>query len=363
VSVGESQGGFLPHEARQEQRLRIVTALVTVFFGLELTGALVARSNVLQADAIHLLMDVFALGTNLLAMRVAVRRPTPRFTFGLRRVEPVVAIFNAMLVLGVTVEIVLNAVRALASKAVPHAGIMLMVATGALVVNGVSAWLLHGVIHGHEHAHEDAHEDAHGHAHEDAHGYGHGHGDGHGHRDGHGHGDGHGHRDGHGHGKKGHDLNLRGARLHLLGDTLGSVAALLAAVIIRAHGPAAADPIASFFVACILVVGALSLLRDAMLVLLEAAPKHLDVDQIRTIISGEPGVVDIHDVHVWSLGAGHDAIAVHVHSDGTQAMLGHAISVRLRKLYGVEYVTVQIEGETHACGAPPSRYREPPGGA
>ena len=99
------------------------------------------------------------------------------------------------------------------------------------------------------------------------------------------------------------------------------------------------------------------MLRDALLVLLEAAPKHLDVDQIRTIIAAEPGVVDVHDMHVWSLGAGHDAIVVHVHSDGTQEMLGHALSLRLRKLYAVEYVTVQIEGATQACGAPPSRYQ------
>lgn len=315
---------FAPHEARQELRLRMVTGLVAVFFVLELAGAIAARSSVLQADAIHLLMDVFALATSLVAMRVAIRRPTPRFTFGLRRVEPVVAIFNAMLVLGATVEIVINAVRALASKAEPEAGIMLFVAAGALVVNGLSAWLLHGVIHpGHDHAH--------GHDHD---------------------------HHGHGHGKKGHELNLRGARLHLLGDTLGSVAALVAAVVIHFHGPVQADPIASFLVAAILVFGAIRLLRDALLVLLEASPPHLDVDQIRTIISAEPGVIDVHDMHVWSLGAGHDAIVVHVHSDGAHPHLGHDISQRLRKLFDVEYVTVQIEGATEACGAPPSMYRE-----
>jgi cation diffusion facilitator family transporter len=143
----------------------------------------------------------------------------------------------------------------------------------------------------------------------------------------------------------------------LLGDVLGSLAALVAALVIRLHGPVQADPIASFFVAAILVFGAIRLLRDALLVLLEAAPPHLDVDQIRTIISAEPGVVDVHDMHVWSLGAGHDAIVVHVHSDGSKPLLGHALAVRLRKLFDVEYVTVQIEGATEACGAPPSLYQ------
>jgi cation diffusion facilitator family transporter len=307
-----------------------------MFFVLELIGAVAARSSVLQADAIHLLMDVFALATSLVAMRVAIRRPTPRFTFGLRRVEPVVAIFNAVLILGVTIEIVVNAIHALATRAEPEAGIMLFVAAGALVVNGISAWLLHGVIHpGHSHDHDHSHDDVHVHEHE--------------------HVNDHDHK--HAHGKKGHELNLRGARLHLLGDVLGSLAALAAALVIRFHGPVQADPIASFLVAAILVVGAIRLLRDALLVLLEAAPKHLDVDQIRTIISAEPGVVDVHDMHVWSLGAGHDAIAVHVHSDGTQPLLGHALANRLRKLFDVEYVTVQIEGATEACGAPPSLYQ------
>ena len=314
-------GAFQPHEARQELRLRIVACLVSAFFVLELIGAIAARSSVLQADAIHLLMDVFALITSLVAMRIAVRRPTPRFTFGLRRVEPVVAIFNAMLVLGVTIEIVANAIHSLANNSRPEAGIMLFVAAGALVVNGLSAWLLHDVIHvGHDHDH--------------------------GHHD-------HGHQK-----KKGHELNLRGARLHLLGDTLGSVAALVAAIVIKFGGPSSADPIASFLVAAILVIGAIRLLRDALLVLLEAAPPHLDVGRIRTIISAEPGVVDVHDMHVWSLGAGHDAIVVHVHSDGSEPHLGHALAKRLRIAFEVEYVTVQIEGATETCGAPPSMFRE-----
>jgi len=328
---------FQPHEARQELRLRIVLALVAMFFVLELVGAFAARSSVLQADAIHLLMDVFALATSLVAMRVAVRRPTPRFTFGLRRVEPVVAIFNAMLVLGVTVEIVINAIHALQKRSTPEAGIMLVVASGALIVNGLSAWLLHGVIHpGHDHDHGHEHgEHEHKHDHEHDH-------------------------DHHDHQKKGHELNLRGARLHLLGDTLGSVAALVAALVIRFGGSSAADPLASFLVAAILVIGAIRLLRDALLVLLEAAPGHLDVDKIRSILQAEPGVVDVHDMHVWSLGAGHDAIVVHVHTDGSQPMLGALLSSQLRKLFAVEYVTVQIEGATEACGAPPSRYRDEP---
>ena len=324
-------GAFTAREARQARRLSMVLALVAVFFVLELAGARVARSVVLEADALHLLMDVLALAMSLVAMKLAVRRPTARFTFGLRRAEPVAAIFNATLVLVATVEIVREAIGRLQSGGeAPRAGIMLIVASGALVVNGLSAWLLHDAIHAdHDHA---------GHAHAvHAHAV-------------------HAHA-GHAHDKKrvkkihGHAMNLRGAWLHLLGDTLGSVAALVAAIVIRAGGSPAADPIASFLVAVILVLGALKLIRDAILVLLEAAPPHLPVDAIRAVILGFPGVRDVHDLHVWTLGAGHDAITAHVYLATQDALIAARLSDHLRATFEVEYVTVQVEAPHEACGA------------
>jgi cation diffusion facilitator family transporter len=325
-------GSFTPGEARQAKRLLLVLAVVGIFFVLELAGAIAARSVVLQADALHLLMDVLALAMSLVAMRLAVRRPTMRFTFGLRRAEPVAAIFNAMMVLGATVQIVRQAIEELRGNEVPEAGIMLVVACAALVVNGISAWLLHGAIHhGHDHglAHDHGHDHAHGHAHDHA-----------------------------VPAKKaqGHALNLRGAWLHLLGDVLGSVAALVAAIIIRFKGPASVDPIASFLVAVILVLGAVRLIRDATLVLLEASPVHLPVGAIREVVLAFPGVAEVHDLHVWTLGAGHDAITAHVHVSVADPSLPSRLSQHLREKFDVEYVTVQIEVGDEECGAPPSRF-------
>jgi cation diffusion facilitator family transporter len=177
-----------------------------------------------------------------------------------------------------------------------------------------------------------------------------------GHAHGHDHGHDHGHGDKHDHGP-GHDLNVRSARLHLLGDTLGSVAALVAALVIRLEGPVAADPIASLLVACILVLGAGRLLRDAMLVLLEASPRHLPVHTVRELIRHFPGVAGVHDMHVWSLGAGHDAITVHVRAGSRDPELGSRLGRHLRDKLKVEYVTVQVElGED--CDAPASLYAE-----
>jgi cation diffusion facilitator family transporter len=320
-------GHFTDKEARQAKRLTIVLVLVGCFFVLEFAGAIAARSVVLQADAIHLLMDVLALGMSLVAMRLAVRRPTPRFTFGLRRAEPVAAIFNAMLVLGATAQIVHEAIDELRGHETPEAGVMLVVAAAALVVNGISAWLLHGAIHDHDHDHGNAHGHDHAHADPD-----------------------------NPHSKKahGHALNLRGAWLHLLGDTLGSLAALAAAIVIRVGGPSSVDPLASFLVALILVLGAVRLIRDGVLVLLEASPQHLPVNAIREIILGFPGVREVHDLHVWTLGAGHDAITAHVRASIGDPTLGSRLASSLRKRFDVEYVTVQIEISDDNCGAPPS---------
>jgi cation diffusion facilitator family transporter len=299
--VGAMHGRFTPGEARQARRLALVLALVSAFFVLELGGAVVADSVVLQADALHLLTDVLALGVSLLAMRLAVRPSTARFTYGLRRAEPVAAIVSALLVLATTVGIVVEAAEALRAQTPPKAGVMFVVAAMALLVNGLSVWLLHDVM-GHAHPSDGATRHGHGHA-----------------------------------------LNLRGAWLHLAGDTLGSLAALCAAVVIRFGGSPAADPIASFVVAAILLFGAVRLLRDAALVLLEAAPAHLAVDAIRQVVTAFPGVSAVGELHAWSLGAGHDAVTVHVRSVSSDPALGQRLSSRLRTALRVEYVTVQVD--------------------
>jgi cation diffusion facilitator family transporter len=336
------RAAFSPQEGRQAKRLVVVIALVAAFFVVELVGALLAQSVVLQAEAVHLVMDVFALVMSLFAMRVAVQKPTPRFTYGLRRVEPVAAIFSATLVLVTTAFIVLEAVEALGRHTPPKAGIMLVMAVLALAVNGLSAWLLHDVV-GHKHGHEPAqghgHHPAQGHRHDPARV------DPHHAHEGHPHDPGDACADPPSTPRKahGHALNLRGAWLHLAGDALGAVAALIAALVIRFGGPPAADPIASFAVAAILVVGALALLRDASLVLLEASPTHLPVALVRQIIVGFPGVSSVHALHVWTLGAGHDALTVHVGTRSTDPTFGQRLSDRLRRQLGAEYVTVQVE--------------------
>jgi cation diffusion facilitator family transporter len=301
---------------RQTVRLVIVLVLIGAFFFVELIGAKIARSDVLEADAYHLLMDVFAIAISLGAMRIAGRAPSERFTFGLRRAEPLAALANGVLVLAVAVELVRDAIEHLGHSSTPRSGLMLAIATAALVVNALNAWLLHGAMghHGHSHGH-------HGHSH---------------HHD-HAHGGEHEHID------RGHQLNMRGAWLHLLGDALGSFAAFVAGLAIRVGAPSFVDPIASFVVVAILVVGALRLLRDAGLVLVDAAPAHLPIDKVKKALLAIDGIAHVDRLHVWSLGTGHDAIVAHIRVSDSDPRLCAKACESLRKRFAVEYVTLQAE--------------------
>lgn len=313
-------------EKKQSRRLRLVLLIVALFCGGELVGAVLSRSAVLKADALHLLLDVFALALSLFAIRLAQKAPTRTYTFGFRRAEALAAVLNGFLVLGVVAEIVRDGIEAFAGTEKPDSGLMLIVAVAALVVNGISAWLIHGAIghpgHDHGHAHHD-------HPHDHQHDHHHDH---------------HGHRHVH---DEGHALNLRGALLHLVGDALGAVAAVIAAVVIRYDGPTIIDPIASVFVALILFVGALRLLRDAARVLLEGAPRSIDSDAVRALLAGMPGVAEVLDVKVWTLGGGHDAIAANLRPETEQPALAEEANRELKRAFSVKFVSVQVGRPAH----------------
>ncbi len=321
------------HEEKQARRVLVVLSIMALFFAVQLAGAIWADSDVLRAEALHLLTDVAALGLSYLAIRVAIRRPTARFTYGLRRAEPVAAVFNALLVLSATALVVVGAIADLAEGAGPRADRMLIIAAFGVVVNGVAAWLIHGAIgahtrddHDHDHDHDPCHDLSHQHIAQQVQRRGHG-----------------------------HVLNLRGAWLHLFGDALGSLAALVAALAIRFGASPKADPIASFVVAAILVYGAARLLREAVLILLEASPPHLSVGDVRQTVLATSGVAELHDLHVWTLGAGHEAITAHIRATAADPTLAARVEDALRHRYHVEYVTIQVEVGGVTCQTEPER--------
>jgi cobalt-zinc-cadmium efflux system protein len=226
---------------RGRRRLWIVFAITAGFMVVEFVGGLLTNSLALLSDSAHMLTDVAALLLSLFALWFAGRPATPRKSFGFHRAEILAALANGAGVVVLAVFIVVEGVGRLADPPEVKSGPMLVVASAGLLVNVAAAFLLHG------HSHES--------------------------------------------------LNVRGAFVHVLGDALGSVGAMAAAVVMLATGFRLADPIASFLVAGLIVWSAWNVLKQALDILLEGTPAHVDSEAVRAALAAVPGVAKIHDLH------------------------------------------------------------------
>jgi cobalt-zinc-cadmium efflux system protein len=283
------------------RRLGAALAIVVVVLVLELLGAWLSGSLALLADAGHMTSDAIGLVVALVASAVAARPATDRHTFGFRRVEVLGALVNGALLTVVAVTVAIEAVRRLVEPAHSsvQGGLLVIVAAVGLVANLVAFSILRG-----------------------------------------------GDRE---------SLNMRGAYLEVLGDVLGSIAALVAGVIILTTGFAAADAIASLLIAVLIVPRAVSLLRDVVRVLTESAPRGTDAEQIREHLLQTTGVVDVHDVHVWTITSGDPVFTAHVEVEPsvfetgeTDAMLDR-LGECLKGHFDVEHSTFQLEPAGHAA--------------
>lgn len=277
--------------------LKLALWLTLAFFFAEVIGGWMANSLALLADAGHMFTDVGALGLSLFVAWFSRQPGTARKTYGYLRWEILAAFINGSALLLVSVGIVWEAIGRLRNPEPLESGLMLVVASGGLVVNIVAARLLHA--------------------------------------------------------GAAHSLNVRGAYLHVLSDLLGSVAAILAALAVRYQGWTIADPVASIVMTALIVRGAWQLVRESVDVLLEAVPPHISLDAVRTAISAVRGVTSVHDLHVWTVTSGMVAGSVHVvvpeptaHQAALEAI--HAAMARC----GIGHVTVQIEGQALAECAP-----------
>ena len=281
------------HGGADRGRLAVVLGITLALLVAEVAGGLLTGSLALLADAGHVLTDAAGITLALLAARLAVRPPTAVRSFGYHRLEILAAVANAVLLLGVAGLVLVEAWRRLQDPpAVAGAG-MLGFALLGLAGNGVSLWLLHG-------------------------------------------------------GSR-RSLNLRGAYLEVLGDLLGSAAAVVAAVVIAVTGARVVDPIASLLIAALIVPRTLLLLREAVDVLLEATPRRLDVEHVRDHILSVPGVTDVHDLHVWTITSGMDVVSAHVvlepGVDGCAVLdeLGGCLAGH----FDIEHSTFQLEAPEH----------------
>ena len=237
-------------------RLVVVFGLTLAVLVVEVVGSWLTNSLALLADAGHLLTDVVGIGLALGAMWFAGRPATEARTFGYLRLEILAAVVNAVLLLGIAAIIVIEAIRRLGTPPDIAAGPMLVIAVVGGLANLVGIVLLHAP-----------------------------------------------QRD---------SLNLRGAYLELVGDALGSVAVVIAAVVIVATGWTPIDALASIAIGVLILPRTLRLLRDAVDVLLEATPKGVRMDEIREHILRARGVADVHDLHAWTITSGLNVVSAHV---------------------------------------------------
>jgi cobalt-zinc-cadmium efflux system protein len=271
----------------------VVLGLTTVYLLAEVVGGLLTGSLALLADAGHMLADAFGLSMSLAALRIAARPATPRRTFGFHRAEILAAVANAVLLLGIAGFILFEAWSRFSEPTAVASLPMLLVAVGGLVVNLIALRVLHGVA--------------------------------------------------------GESLNLRGALLEVVSDLLGSVGAIVAAIVIALTGWYQVDPLVSVLIALFIVPRAWGLLRSGLDVLLEATPAHLDLRQVVAAMAGVPGVAAVHDVHAWTIASGYVAMSAHVRAIGRpSADVLHDLQTLLREELHVDHVTLQVESADHA---------------
>ncbi|GAB3610538.1 cation diffusion facilitator family transporter [Humibacter ginsengiterrae] len=276
----------------------VVIAIVLGVFVLEIIGALLSGSLALLADAGHLVSDLVGLIVALVAATVAARPATDRQTFGFRRVEVFGALVNSLILIGVAVSVAIGAAFRLGGHPDVQGDWMLVVAVIGLAGNVAGLLVLRGGAQA--------------------------------------------------------SINMRGAYLEVLGDTLGSLATIAAAVVILATGIGWADAIASLVIAALIVPRALSLLREVVRVLSESAPASTDVAEIRKHILGTDGVVAVHDVHVWAITSGAPVFSAHVVVSPDIFARGHAGALLdqlggcLAEHFDVAHSTFQLEPAEHA---------------
>ncbi len=281
-----------PSSAGSNQaRLGVALGLAAAYMIAEVVGGLWTGSLALLADAGHMLSDVVALSLSVLAIRLARRPATAQQTYGHHRTEILAALAHGLLLVGVAVYIVTEAAERIQSPQPILGGPMLVIASGGLAVNLVGLWVLSEGRH--------------------------------------------------------HSLNVRGAWLHVLSDALGSIGAITAGALVWRFGWYWADPVASALIALLVVYSAWALLREAAAVLMEWAPGHVDVQQVEGCIAALPGVLAVHDLHVWTISNGMVALSGHVVA---QNPTGHGkllqeISDLLHRRFEISHATIQIELE------------------
>jgi cobalt-zinc-cadmium efflux system protein len=298
------------YRGADRRALKIALALIAAFMVVEIAAGILASSLALLSDAGHMLTDAAALALSLAAARLAERGAYGSMTYGLGRAEILSAQANGVTLLVLACLIVYGAIGRLVSPPSVHGSVVLAVALAGIVVNLVAARILSG---------------------------------------------------GPGHGRS---LNVEGSYRHILTDLYGFIATAIAAVVIIAAGWDRADAVASLVIAGLMLQAAYSLLKASGRVFMEAAPAGLDPDQIGRALAAQPGVVEVHDLHVWEVTSGFAALSAHVvvRAGDDCHELRRSLHDLLEQRFNIHHTTLQVDHEAGPLqievAAQPGRDRE-----
>ena len=277
------------HTASPGAALRSAAALTIAFALVEVLGGWWTGSLALLSDAGHMLTDGAALGLGAMAAWMARRPPSERHSYGLGRAEVVAALINAGAMLAIVLGLGYEAVIRVKEPTPVNGGAAALIAAAGL---GLNLWVMRRL--------------------------------------------------------HGHDMNTRAARLHVLGDALGSVAALVAGVVIALSGWTRIDPLASLVICVLIAFSSWRLLRESLHALMEGVPQGLSVEMIGSEMARIDGVLSVHDLHVWTLSGSRTALSAHVvvRSMSQWERLRIELQTRLHERFGIDHVTLQPESTT-----------------
>ncbi|MCX7929515.1 MAG: cation diffusion facilitator family transporter [Chlorobi bacterium] len=274
-----------------------ITTTLTIAI-VQLIGSIISSSLALLSDSAHMVVDLSSLLIAYFSLRLAHRRTErQRFTFGWRRVEILAALANGIALLVICLLIAIEAVERISSPRIVHTTPMLVTATIGLLANGIAWYVLRGATH----------------------------------------------------------LTTRSAYLHVLNDLLSSVVVIVGGVVMRLTGWHLLDPLLSLAITAFIARSGIGIIRRAVVILMESAPDHVPLESVRRALHEHPSVHDVHDLHVWQLGATSHAMSAHiVVADGADRdrMLSELHGM-LNERFAIRHATLQVEGkpfaDTHGC--------------
>lgn len=296
--MAHQQNGTGDTTATSQKALKRVLIIVSVIMVAEVIGGILSNSLALLGDAGHMLVDVLALGLSLFAISMAKKPATPEKTYGYHRVEIIAALINGVVLALISIYIFYEAYQRILEPPQVQAPLMIGVAVVGLIANLIGIQLLKEARHG--------------------------------------------------------NLNVKAAFWHILGDTFSSVGVIIAGIIIAFTGWGIADPIIAILISGIILWGAVRLVKEAVDILLEAVPSHVQVNDVIGIIKNVSGVEDVHDIHIWTITSGIHALSAHLRIEdqiiSSSTDIVEMVNRDLRQRFNITHTTLQLECENCPTG-------------